>query len=297
MKPANDLFAIGIGEILWDLLPEGKMLGGAPTNFAFHASQMNVNAAIISAVGKDPLGDEILQIIKGKSLISLIQVNNKPTGTVSVTLDKAGIPAYIIHENVAWDYVETTGTGLEYAKKAKAICFGSLAQRSHTTKNTIQNILKTASPEAIKVFDINIRQNFYNFELIDKSLQLANILKINEEELNLLAQMLDLRGEEIELTKKIMDIYQLNSLALTKGNQGSWLFSQQNSSFIPTPDVKVADTVGAGDSFTAAMVAGFLHGLPFEEVHQLAVDVSAYVCTKGGATPVLPKNLISRLLK
>ncbi len=296
MKPQKDFFAIGIGEILWDLLPEGKMLGGAPTNFAFHIHQMHVNSAIISAVGKDPLGDEILRTIKGKNLVSLIQTNEKPTGTVSVTLDEAGIPTYIIHENVAWDFVETTGEGLEYAKKADAICFGSLAQRSPLTKNTIQNILKTASPDTIKIFDINIRQDFYHPELIESSLHLSNILKINDEELILLSEMLGLQGEEYELTEQIMDIYQLNYLALTKGSRGSWMFGQQESSFIQTPKVKVADTVGAGDSFTAAMVGGLLHGLPFEEVHQLAVDVSAFVCTKEGATPALSKELKSRLV-
>lgn len=295
MKSHNNFFAIGIGEILWDILPEGKMLGGAPTNFAFHIHQMNVKAAIISAVGMDPLGNEILKIIEEKHLVNLIQTNDNPTGTVSVSLDGAGIPNYIIHEKVAWDFVETTGEAIKSTEKANAICFGSLAQRSPLTKNTIQKILETASKETLKVFDINIRQHFYNPETIQSSLRLANILKINEEELILLSEILDLQGAEYELTDQIMDIYQLDYLALTKGSQGSWMFSQHDSSYIQTPKVKVADTVGAGDSFTAAMVAGFLHDLPFEDVHQLAVDVSAYVCTREGATPDLPKDLVSPL--
>jgi len=297
MKSQNDFFAIGIGEILWDLFPEGKMLGGAPTNFAFHIHQMNVKGVIISAVGMDPLGNEILKIIEEKHLVNLIQTNGNPTGTVSVSLDGTGIPNYIIHEKVAWDFVDTTGETLKSAKEANAICFGTLAQRSPLTKNTIQKILQTASKETLKVFDINIRQHFYNRETIDSSLRLANILKINDEELILLSEILDLQGAEYELTDQIMDIYQLDYLALTKGSQGSWLFSQHDSSYIQTPKVRVADTVGAGDSFTAAMVAGFLHDLSFEDVHQLAVDVSAFVCTKEGATPVLPKDLVSSLIK
>jgi fructokinase len=266
-----------------------------PTNFAFHASQMNIHSVIISAVGRDPLGDEIKEILKASSLDELVQTNDKPTGTVSVTLDERGIPSYIIHEDVAWDYVETTAEAIDLAKKTDAICFGSLAQRSSKTRTTIQKILKTASSDALRVFDINIRQQFYSRDLIISSLNLANILKINEEELILLSEILDLEGDEYELTEQIMANYQLKYLALTKGSQGSWLFSRQNSSYIQTPEVNVADTVGAGDSFTAAMIAGFLHGLVMEEVHQLAVDVSAYVCKKEGATPALPKYLLSKL--
>jgi len=295
MEFHKNFFAIGIGEILWDLLPEGKMLGGAPTNFAFHINPMRVAAAIISAVGKDPLGTEILNIIEDKNLVNLIQSNAHPTGTVSVTLDEAGVPNYIIHENVAWDFVETTRAAINAAGKAHAICFGTLAQRSTSTQKTIRKLIKGANSEALIVFDINIRQDFYDRSAIESSLEMANILKINEEELLLLSELLDFKGMEFELTDQIMDRYHLDFLALTKGSQGSWLFSQHDSSYIQTPKVKVADTVGAGDSFTAAMVAGFLYGLPFEEVHQLAVDVSAYVCTQEGATPVLPADLISRL--
>lgn len=295
MKSRKKYSVIGIGEILWDLLPEGKKLGGAPANFAFHAKQMGMNAGIISAVGDDMLGNEIIRIIRDKKLVDLIQTNQNPTGMVSVTLDDEGIPEYIIHEDVAWDYTETTRDALNFAEKADAICFGSLGQRSEKSRNTIREILKTAPSDAIKVFDINIRQHFYGPDLIQNSLSLANILKINEEELILFSEMMDLNGNEIDLTGQILDAYQLDYLALTKGSQGSWLFSQQNSSYIETPRVKVADTVGAGDSFTAAMVAGLLYGLPIEEVHQLAVDVSAYVCTREGATPALPADLLARL--
>jgi fructokinase len=295
MKTQKKLSAIGIGEILWDLFPEGKELGGAPTNFAFHINQMNIHSTIISAVGKDPLGEEIKEMIRNMNLDGLIQTNEKPTGMVSVTLDEKGIPQYIIHEDVAWDYVEITDKARNHASEVDAICFGSLAQRSNVTRNTIQTILRLVPKQSLKVFDINIRQHYYNRNLIASSLELANILKINDEELLLLSEMLNIDGEESEIINILLDIYKLDYLALTKGSVGSWLISPDNASFIETPDVNVKDTVGAGDSFTAAMVAGLLHGLSFVDVHQLAVDVSAFVCTQEGATPPLPENLVSRL--
>jgi fructokinase len=295
MKFPIDFSVIGIGEILWDLLPEGKKLGGAPANFAVHARQMGLNAGIISAVGNDNLGTEILRIIREKKLVDMIQTNNKSTGTVSVSLSEDGIPDYVIHEEVAWDFIEPDTQALDFVKKAHAICFGSLAQRSEKSRNSIRKILTSVPTGAIKVFDINIRQNFYDPDLIQQSLGLANILKINDEELALLKELLEMTGNEFDIISQLLDSYQLDSLALTKGSRGSWLFSQQNSSYIETPKVKVADTVGAGDSFTAAMVAGILADLPFEEVHQFAVDVSAYVCTREGASPALPADLLSRL--
>jgi len=296
MITKKEFIAIGIGEILWDVLPDSKKLGGAPTNFAFHAKQLGVQSAIISAVGNDPLGDEIHDIVNRTNLVNLIQSNEKPTGTVSVTLSDNGIPTYIIHENVAWDFVNTTREAKTFAENADAICFGSLAQRSEMTKKTIQNILRTSSAKAIKVFDINIRQNFYDKEIIENSLQLANVLKINEEEIVLFTEMFGISGDEFEIVNQILGAFNLDYLALTKGSQGSWLISSNDQSFISTPETRVVDTVGAGDSFTAAMVAGLLHGLPLKEAHQLAVDVSAFVCTQEGATPALPDHLKSRII-
>jgi fructokinase len=295
MKSPHKFSVIGIGEILWDLLPEGKQLGGAPANFAFHARQMGLNAGIISAVGNDILGREILRIIHEKDLMDLIQTNGNPTGTVSVTLDASGIPDYVIHEEVAWDFIKTAPEALDFAAKADAICFGSLAQRSETSRRSIREILAAAPAGVIRVLDINFRQHFYDLELIQESLNFASILKINDEELALFSEMMNMEGNEFDVISQILDAWPLEYLALTKGDRGSWLFSQQNSSYIETPKVKVVDTVGAGDSFTAAMTAGFLTGLPFEEVHQLAVDISAFVCTREGATPALPSDLLSSL--
>lgn len=289
----NVLKVIGIGEILWDLLPEGRQLGGAPTNFAFHANQLGLESSIISSVGNDDLGKEILNAIHHTDIISFIDVIDRPTGTVSVQLDKNGIPKYVIHENVAWDFISPSEAALAFAKHSNAICFGSLAQRSETSYYSIKEILKTVSANALKVFDINMRQQFYNERIISNSLDLANVLKINDEEILVFADMFGISGDEYEIMQQILHNYKLKILALTKGDKGSWLISDKEESFLDTPDVIVADTVGAGDSFTAALVAGLLRERPLQEIHQSAVDISAFVCTQKGATPVLPDHLIN----
>ncbi len=279
---------IGIGEILWDLLPEGKQLGGAPTNFAYHAHQLGLDSSVISSVGNDELGQEIIQNIKEAGIISFIDTIDKPTGTVSIKLDKNGIPNYIIHEDVAWDFITPSESAIEFASQADAICFGTLAQRSETSYYSIQETLKTVPDTALKVFDINMRQRFYNETIIRNSLQKANVLKINDEEILVFADIFGISGDEFEIMHQILDNHQLKILALTKGAQGSWLISQEEDSYLDTPNVSVADTVGAGDSFTAGLVAGLLNNKPIKEIHRSAVDISAFVCTQKGATPILP---------
>lgn len=291
-KMRSEFNVIGMGEILWDLLPQGKQLGGAPTNFAFHARQLGLKASIISSVGDDPLGTEILQIIRERDIISFIDVNDKHTGTVSVKLDQHGIPTYVIHEHVAWDFISPSAAAFEFAGTAHAICFGSLAQRSETSHYSIHEILNATPQQALRVFDINLRQDFYNEQLISLSLEKANVLKINDEEILIFADMFGISGDESEIMHRILHIYNLEILALTKGAQGSWLISKNEDSYLETPKVKVADTVGAGDSFTAGLVTGLLYGMPLLETHRLAVDISAFVCTQKGATPVLPDHLI-----
>jgi fructokinase len=283
---------IGIGEILWDLFQEGKQLGGAPANFAFHAHQLGLQSSIISSVGNDDLGKEILEVIDKTEIISFIDKIERPTGTVSVQLDNNGIPKYIIHEDVAWDFISPSEKALDFAKQSHAVCFGTLAQRSETSYYSIQEILKSVPVNALKVFDINMRQHFYNEEIISKSLEKANILKINEDEILVFADMFNISGDEFEIMHQIIRQYDLQLLALTKGDEGSWLVSKREDSYLDTPNVSVADTVGAGDSFTAALIAGLLMGKPLKDVHQTAVDISAYVCTQKGATPVLPEYFL-----
>jgi fructokinase len=287
----RSLKVIGIGEILWDLLPAGKQLGGAPTNFAFHAHQLGLESSIISSVGNDTLGKEILQIIDQEDIISFVDIIDRPTGTVSVKLDKNGIPEYIIHEGVAWDFITPSKAAFTYAGQSRAICFGSLAQRSEASFYSIQEILDVVPNNALKVFDINMRQNFYSEQVISDSLKKANVLKINDEEILVFAEMFGISGDEFEIMHQILDNYNLKALALTKGAYGSWMISHEEDSFLETPRVTVADTVGAGDSFTAAMVAGLLSGKTLRETHRLAVDISAFVCTRKGGTPVLPDTL------
>lgn len=283
---------IGIGEILWDMLPEGKQLGGAPTNFAYHAQQLGLHSSIISSVGNDDLGHEIIRNIKDAGIISFIDIIDKATGTVSVQLDQNGIPNYVIHEDVAWDFIRPSESALEYARKSDAICFGSLAQRAETSYHSIQEILETVPDKALKVFDINMRQRFYNEAIIRKSLNMANVLKINDEEILIFAEMFGFSGDEFEIMHQILNNYDLKILALTKGAEGSWLISREGDSYLDTPDVTVADTVGAGDSFTAGLVSGLLKNKALKEIHRSAVDISAFVCTQKGATPTLPDNLI-----
>lgn len=281
---------IGIGEILWDLLPEGKVLGGAPANFAYHATQLGAKGVVVSALSNDELGQEIVQIIKDRNVENCLYVSEKPTGTVSVKL-KDGIPSYTIHEDVAWDNMKLTDKAKENLKRADAICFGSLAQRCEVSRKVIWDALEMVPESCLKVFDINLRQHFYSKEVIDKSLQFANVFKINEEEIVVFKNMFGMEGSEVEVCEQIFEKYELKLLTLTKGSEGSLLVAKDEKSFIPTPQVQVADTVGAGDSFTATMVMGMLYQQPLKVLHQKAVDVSAFVCTNNGATPVLPNDL------
>lgn len=286
----NNYTVIGIGEILWDLLPNGKILGGAPANFAYHAAQLGAEGVAISAVGDDELGKEIVRLIEEKKVHNGLSLVKEPTGTVTVEL-KDGMPSYIIHEDVAWDNIVLTDTAKGKLAKADAICFGSLAQRSEVSRKAIWDALEMVPKSCIKVFDINLRQSFYSKKIIEKSLAYADVFKINEEEIVLVKEMFQMKGNEEELCQQLIDKYNLRLLTLTKGSDGSLLMSKDDSSFISTPKIKVVDTIGAGDSFTATMVMGLLYGDPLAVFHQKAVDVSAFVCTQNGATPVLPEEL------
>ncbi len=292
-------YVVGIGEALWDVLPEGKKLGGAPANFAYHVSQFGLQSQVVSSIGEDKLGNEILDNFQGKGLHTLIEKVEYPTGTVQVQLDNEGVPCYDIKENVAWDNIPFTDKLKQLAQKTCAVCYGSLAQRNVVSRETI-NAFLNAMPEGkgqYKIFDINLRQGFYTKEIICNSMQRCNILKINDEELVTVSRMFGYPG--IDLQDKcwiLLAKYKLEMLILTCGVNGSYVFTPGSVSFVETPKVEVADTVGAGDSFTAAFVSAILKGKTVKEAHQLAVNVSAYVCTQNGAMPELPGNLINRVL-
>lgn len=289
----NDI-VVGMGEALWDVLPEGKKIGGAPANFAYHVSQFGLPGYVVSAVGYDALGKEIVENFTSKGLNQLIAEVPYPTGTVQVEIDQAGIPQYDIKENVAWDNIPYTDSLEALAKRTKAVCFGSLAQRNVVSRETINRFLDAMpqSDDSLVVFDVNLRQGFYNKEILCNSMSRCNILKINDEELVTVSRMFGYPG--IDLQDKcwiLLGKYNLKMLILTCGINGSYVFTPGNVSFQPTPKVEVADTVGAGDSFTAAFISSILKGRSVQEAHSRAVQTSAYVCTKKGAMPILPAEL------
>lgn len=282
---------------MWDMLPEGKKIGGAPANFAYHVSQFGLDSRVVSAVGEDELGAEILKNFREKKLNCMIETVPYPTGTVQVELDINGVPCYDIREGVAWDNIPFTPALEGLARQTRAVCFGSLAQRSVVSRETINRFLD-AMPDGegqYKIFDINLRQGFYTKEILCNSMRKCNILKINDEELVTVSRMFGYPG--IDLQDKcwiLLAKYNLRMLILTCGVNGSYVFTPGEISFVETPKVEVADTVGAGDSFTAAFVASILKGKPVPEAHKIAVATSAFVCTQNGAMPVLPARLTGR---
>ena len=285
-------YIVGLGEALWDVLPEGKKLGGAPANFAYHAAQFGLDTIAISALGEDKLAEETIEALKEHNLNYLMPRVPYPTGTVQVTLTGDGIPTYDIKENVAWDNIPLTDEMLEIAKNARAVCFGSLAQRNVVSRENIHKFLDATPKDCVKIFDINLRQQFYTKEVIKESLKRCNILKINDEELVLIGRMFGYPGLDIEnKCWLILGKYNIDMLVLTCGTNGSYVFTPGQMSFQETPKVEVADTVGAGDSFTGSFVGSILNGKPVPEAHKIAVHVSAFVCTQNGAMPVVPDRL------
>ena len=297
-------YVIGLGEALFDCLPTGRKLGGAPANFAYHVSQFGFDSCAISAIGNDELGQEIIDTFDKVGLHYCLPKVDFPTGTVQVTLNEQGIPQYEIKLGVAWDNIPLTPELTNLAQHAQAVCFGSLAQRSEVSRATIQHFLESTPKDTLKVFDINLRQRWYNREVIETSLQHCNILKINDEELDIVAPMLlsvttdpaDLiaadKEKAVRVCRALIELYELKMLILTCGTNGSYVITKDKCSFIPTPKVEVADTVGAGDSFTATFIAKILGGATIEQAHEMAVKVSAYVCTQSGAMPILPKEFV-----
>ena len=276
------------------MLPDGKKIGGAPANFAYHVSQFGLPSCVVSAVGEDALGREIVENFTSKGLNHLIETVPYPTGTVQVEIDQAGIPQYEIKENVAWDNIPYTALLERLAQRTRAVCFGSLAQRNVVSRNTIDRFLDAMprTDDSLVVFDVNLRQGFYNEDILRSSMERCNILKINDEELIAVSRMFGYPG--IDLQDKcwiLLGKYNLKMLILTCGINGSYVFTPGNVSFQPTPKVEVADTVGAGDSFTAAFISGILKGRSVAEAHSCAVRTSAFVCTRPGAMPILPAEL------
>ena len=262
-------YIVGLGEALWDVLPEGKKLGGAPANFAYHAGQFlgSDNTIAISALGEDALADETIEALKEHNLNYLMPRVPYPTGTVQE----------------------------EIAKNARAVCFGSLAQRNIVSRENIRKFLDSTPEDCLRICDINLRQQFYSKEILEDSFCICNILKINDEELVIVSRMFGYDSLDMRQTcEKIVQDYHLKMLVLTCGTNGSYVFTDDGlTSFQDTPKVEVADTVGAGDSFTGSFCGSILNGKPVQEAHKTAVQVSAFVCTQNGAMPIVPAELKS----
>lgn len=275
---------IGIGEFLWDMLPAGRKAGGAPVNFAYHASQNGVEGWAVSAVGDDAAGRDLLAVTDSYGIRTLVATVDRPTGTVDVALC-GGQPSYTIHENVAWDYIPLTEEMISLARRAGAVCFGTLAQRGEVSRLTTRALVGAVPHEAYRVYDINLRQHFYSEELIDGSLRMANVLKINDDELVVLQRMFSLPEDASGACRALSERYGLRMVVLTAGERFSSVYTCGGVSTLPTPRVNVVDTVGAGDAFTGALVGSLLSGKTVEEAHWTAVESAAYVCTCAGAWP------------
>ena len=283
-------YIVGVGEVLWDLLPSGKQMGGAPANFAFHARGLGAKSRVISRVGDDALGREILQRLQALELSTAdIQIDPAaPTGTVGVELAADGQPRFTIHENVAWDRLELTESALAAMAEADGVAFGTLAQRQEPARGTVQSLLAAVRPSALRVLDLNLRQQYYSLEVVEKSLRLANVVKFNDSELPVLAGLLGLRGSAREQMEQLARRFEQRLVCLTRGAHGSLLYADGQWADEAGQPVIVKDTVGAGDAFTAALVLGVLEGRSLEGINRRANMVARYVCTHEGATPSLP---------
>lgn len=287
--------AIGLGEILWDLLPEGKCLGGAPANFAFHAGQLGCEAYPVSAVGDDALGREIEATLDGLDLSrdGLRRVA-APTGTVTVTLTD-GQPEYTIHTGVAWDNLPYGHALAELAARADVICFGSLAQRAPASKESVLSFVDGTRPDCWRIFDINLRQHYYDAATIEDSLIRADALKLNDAELPVVARLLGFDGDEAQMVEQLRTNFDLRLVALTRGGDGSALYGKHRVSERAVAPTTVADTVGAGDAFTAALAWGLLHYEDLDRLHDRASALASLVCAERGATPRFAPEVLDRL--
>jgi fructokinase len=279
---------VGLGELLWDLFPAGKQLGGAPANFAYITSLLGDDGIPASRLGRDDLAEEAIHRLSelGLSTNFIQEDADHPTGTVKVKVDSAGQPCFEIAESVAWDFFDWTPSWQELAQRTDAVCFGSLAQRSEGSHDTIRKFLQRTPSGALRVFDVNLRQNFYTAQVLAESMKLANIIKLNHEELPKIVRFLEIenRGED-DAARRLLSSYNLDLVCITRGTNGSLLVSVDQSTEHPGFKVKVADTVGAGDAFTAALVHGYLRGTPLAQINENANRVGAWVASQPGATP------------
>lgn len=290
---------VGLGEVLWDLLPTGAQLGGAPANFAYLAAALGARAMMVTRVGDDDLGREVMERFTAANLpLETMQVDPAhPTGTVAVTLDGAGVPRYTFAPDTAWDHLAASGAALQAVQRADAVCFGTLAQRSATSRQAIQHLVAAAPASALKIFDVNLRLDFYSREVIEASMRLANVLKLNDGELDILAAMFSLRGDARERIEHLAREFDFKAVAVTSGASGSLIYQAGRWSQMPEQQVHVVDTIGAGDAFTAGLTMGLLARMDLDEAHAIAAELARFVCTHPGATPSLPQTFSDKFKK
>jgi len=287
---------VGLGETLWDVFPDGPRLGGAPLNFACSTAELAKSDAkvfIVSAVGIDELGQRAVDALAEHGVdTTCMQTDERQTGQVLVNLDSAGVASYRFAENCAWDHLLWQSNLQELAKNCNAVCFGTLGQRSEISGSTIQKFVHETPENALRIFDVNLRSPFYSNEVIMQSLALANVLKLNDDELPMLARLCGIEGSPIDIMRELARKFQLRCIALTRGADGAILMRGDEVSDLHGIEVTVVDTVGAGDAFTAAMTHGLLKGRNIDQINRNAIAVASYVCSKPGATMSFPASLL-----
>lgn len=290
---------VGLGELIWDFLPAGKQLGGAPTNFAYISRLLGNDSVVASRIGDDALGRE------AKARLTRLGISTKylqsdaqhPTGTVRVRLDELGEATFAMNENSAWDYLEWTGDWEELARKADVVCFGTLGQRAASARRTIIRFLELTRPRVLRIFDVNLRHSFFNHEMLERSLELATVVKLNQAELSALARMLGFRMKtEEETARRLIDEFNLELIAITRGRQGSLLVTVEEVSDHPGIRVGVKDTIGAGDAFIAALAHYYLRRTPLPLIGEAANRLGAWIATQDGATPFASSQILEQLL-
>jgi len=290
---------IGLGEVLWDLLPSGKVLGGAPANFAHMTNLLGDQGILASRVGDDDLGSEACRAMQELGLsTAYVQCDHQHgTGSAGVFIDSAGQPTFTIKESIAWDFLEWTTSWKDLSARADVVCFGSLAQRSLISATTIEHFLQNAPKKALRIFDVNLRQSFYSTDVLHKSFQYADIVKLNDQELHHVSSVLGLDGgDEPTLARKLLSECGLRLVCVTRGARGSLLVSEDRTVEHEGLSVTVADAVGAGDAFAACLAHQYVRGKSLEEISESANRFASWVATQVGATPMIHRSRLQGIL-
>ena len=284
--------AAGLGEVLFDVYASGPRLGGAPANFAFHCAQNGLKAAVISSVGDDELGEKAREQLSLRFLPALLLPNEHQTGFVKVDIHRKGVPSYTFAEDTAYDHIPLTESAMEMVRSLDLICFGTLAQRGEVSRRAIMALLDAMPKRSLRVFDVNLRSDYYSREVIEDSLRRTDILKCNEDELPVLCRMEGLRGNDPDKFNRFLRKMGIFCFIYTEGARQSSVWLNDEKSVFPPVPVKVTDTVGAGDAFTATLVSQLMLGRSLRSAHRTAVFVASHVCTQKGAMPEVPPELL-----